>query len=341
MKIVKVSAAEQLSTFLSLSNRSIWEEEIANEFFWPLKHQEACRDEEFTQRREWAFALCEQGKFLYWKHLDDVLEDYAPSSKGILQDEVRDLVTKVILRTLFGKELDLGLAQKALNEYDRRIKLTKLKNAQSRVNFVRCFAQHIKNEWDNPSPRSLLAIAKKNFTLTEDLTHQLISVFLLTGTIQLADSIIHCLLSGENFTQTMVKYPVNKLLTREGKNGEIFSLRPEIFNEIQVRTDEGCGKWLFGDGPRRCPAMLFAPKFVEKLVTFYRNCSLHLAEIQHSRSLDIEIPFSLTEKPTISWWKHVKEKSVYWFNVVALGIIIKWRIIRRKLNKQEKYICLT
>lgn len=337
MKIVKVSTPEQLSAFLSLSNRSIWEEEIANEFFWPLKHQEACRDEEFTQRREWAFALCEQGKFLYWKYLGEVLNTYRLPPEGILQDEVRNLITRVVLRTLFGKELDLSLAQKALKEYDRRIKLTKLKDAQFRVNFVRCFAQHIKNEWDNPSPQSLLAIAKKNFALTEDLIHQIISAFLLSATIQLADSTVHCLLSGENFTQTMAKFPVNKLLTREGENGEIYWLRPEF---LKIKTNEGCGRWLFGGGPRKCPAKVFAPKFVEAVVAFYRNHSLHLADVEHKRSLDIEIPFSLTEKPLKSWWKRIKEKSVYWFNVASLGIIIKYRIFWRKWNRPEEYICL-
>jgi len=340
MKIVEVRTSKQLTEFLSLNNRSTWEEETTNEFFWPLKHQEACRDEDFDQRREWAFALCKEGRSLYWDHLDDVLEIYTPSSDGVLQDEVRNLITRVILRVVFGKELDLSLAQKALKEYDRRIKLTKLKDTQLRTTFVGCFSQHIKDAWIDPDPRSLLAIAKKNFPLSENLLHQLISVFMITGTIQLSDATIHCLLSSENFTQTMMKFPLNKFLTREGKNGEIYSLRPETFNKLEVRTGEGCGKWLFGDGPRRCPAIYFAPKFVEHLANFYREFNFNIADIQHSRSLDIDIPFSTENTPKISWGSKVGAKVTYWFNVCVLGLVAQKRRFWKYLNNPETYVVL-
>lgn len=322
-RIKAISSPEEVKHFFSLKNRTIWEEEIINEYFWPLKHQEAMQGADFDRWSNISNTLCQRGRRLYRTHLDEVLLGYEPANKGMLQEEVRDLIVRVNLRVIFGKELDVTLAQEALKEFDRRIKLTKTKNKSLRRNFVKCFAGHLKNEWIDPNPRSLVFIAKQKFQLDDELTQQLLSVFLITGTIQLADSVVHCLLAGENFAHTMFRYPVNKNLTREGKNGTMYSLRPETVNK------EG-GKCLFGDGPRRCPASIFAPTFVDTLTDFYRKYPFQTAETSHKRSLHRLIPYSFSNKPNRSRWVRIKDACNYWFNAVILGVMIKYLIMRRR-----------
>jgi len=132
--IIKIKTPEALRYFQTLKNRTIWEEEIANEYFWPFKHQEACRGEDFDRRSNWSFTLCDKGKDLYLEVLAESLADYQLPKSGIIQDEVRELLTGVISKVILGRHASLvknRYLYLGITEYDRRIKLAKLKNKKN------------------------------------------------------------------------------------------------------------------------------------------------------------------------------------------------------------------
>jgi len=316
MRVIQVKTQEQLDQFFKLKNRTRWEEAVANEFFWPLMHQESCRDEQFDFRRSWSFLLLNKGKKIYWDRLTEELASYEMPQEGVLQDEIRNFVLKVTLNTIFGHDNHYSLACKALKNFDRRIKLIESKDKELRSKFVASFSLEVSNSWEKPRHNTLMAIAKGNIGMNpglgpfDDFIQHLISGFIITGTIQIADSVVHCLLSGKSFKETMIDYPVNVTVTREGENGEMYILHPQKLNKALKR------KWIFGQGPRQCPAKTMAPKFVETLTEFYRKQDLKLPEINHTRSLAYSIPYSKLEFPKKSWLLKLQEYFKYrWYSV--------------------------
>jgi len=311
MRVIQVKTQEQLDHFFKLKNRTRWEEAVANEFFWPLMHQESCRDEQFDLRRSWSFLLLNTGKEIYWSRLAEELSSYKPAPEGNLQDEVRNLVLKVTLKTIFGHDHHYTLACKALQNFDKRIKLIESKDKDLRKRFVSCFSRYVSGGWLKPQRNTLLTIAKGNIGMDpsldpfDDFVQHIISGFIITGTIQIADSVVHCLLSGKGFKETMIDYPVNVTVTREGENGEMYILHPLKLNKLLKR------KWIFGQGPRQCPAKTMAPKFVETLVEFYRKQEFRWPKVKHTRSLAYSIPYSTEVMPKKSVWLTAKEVFLY------------------------------
>lgn len=316
MRVIQVKTQEQLDHFFTLKHRTRGEEAVANEFFWPLMHQESCRNEHFDRRRSWSFLLLDMGKKIYWERLEEGLANYTPSSQGNLQTEVREFVLKTTLKTIFGHDHDYRLACEALKNFDKHIKLIAGKDKELRKKFVSAFSKHVIDGWGKPSRNTLLSIAKGNIGMSpglgpfDDFIQHLISGFIVTGIIQIADSVVHCLLSDKGFKETMIEYPVNVTVTREGENGEMYTLHPQKLNKALKR------KWVFGQGPRQCPAKVMAPKFVETLVEFYRDQNLKLPKIKHTRSLAYSIPYSMSKIPkkssVIAAWECLKYR---WYSL--------------------------
>jgi len=233
MRVIQVETPGQLDYFFKLKNRTRWEEAVANEFFWPLMHQESCRDEQFELRKSWSFLLLDKGKEIYWDRLAAELDFYELPADGNLQTEVRNFVLKVTLKALFGNGQNYELARKALENYDKHIKLMAGKDKKLRQKFVSRFALDISNSWIKPQYNTVMSIAKGNIGMNpslgpfDDFIQHLISAFIITGTIQIADSVVHCLLSGKSFKEAIIDYPVNVTVTREGENGEMYILHPQ------------------------------------------------------------------------------------------------------------------
>ncbi len=313
-------AAEAIFRHSAFMDRAPLELAMSARFFAPFRHQEIACGEQFERRARFSRAAMAGVPTTDAAQTAHAAFDRLASQGEVssLLDTVRGIVASALCELTLGEAGDAALARAFVRDLDDGIKLRARRDFALR----RAFARSIRPALAHPDQwreGTLLGAAREEgsaLSIDERVDH-VASVFLGTGSIQIADVVTHAVvLEAHGFggelreksaewlvSEAIRRFPVNASVTRVARDdAEVDGRRfprgtgihyvPPAIGERSdasgsARPDSGTDARLgFGVGARACPARRFSLAVATALVARFLELGVSIEPgYQHRRSL--------------------------------------------------------
>lgn len=331
-----------------LRDRAAVENALSRHFFWPFLHQEVVEGRAFDRRARWSRLALSLPEPSVRAAAQRATARLAAGEVDDLLTEVRQTVTRAMVRLFFGDDALEPVVRAAIADFDRTIKMMGRPDPRPRQRLRRALERQI----TQPAPpgTALAALQPARVEHVGELVDHLASALLGTGIIQVTDVVTHSLIAlsqtpaardcrdREVIRETIRRYPVNASVTRRARDevsigdlhlrpGRAFTVvprhanrrgwtSPQRFDPRRFGRERG-QDFGFGQGPRACPARLVATVLAEEILGAYRRLGVRVEPgYRHRRSL--AMPPRARLGPGVCRATSTREKAGAWLRYLTV-----------------------